>query len=364
MAGGQFVTQIERRLREHGHSEENIQSRVFGFENNLMRVNYAINKHKLVGTYRAENFLEADVQKKFDVVVGNPPYQHKSKSKGNKLWPKFIFKAVEQVKDTGYVSLVVPNGWLSGGSNMPGNKGVLSDIFNKYQVLCADVSDNVNKYFPGVGVTFSWFALHKKTLYQDTKIKTSNGVVDLDFRNFSFLPQDISEVSLSVYKKIFSKKSFNVVSFDRQKDANKHDISSGTHNIKHWVLDTGTTMQVAYLPYDKTPEFSKKKKILFPIRKFSDKNMVHIDLVGMPVLQQGFYIELPERSTQATVKSVVNSKLYKFIMISIHPTGFLKTNIIKSIPEIDLSKTWTDQEIYEHFGLTEEEIKYIEATVK
>jgi hypothetical protein len=36
----------------------------------------------------------------------------------------------------------------------------------------------------------------------------------------------------------------------------------------------------------------------------------------------------------------------------------------KVIPKIDLSKTWSDNELYELFGLTQEEIEYIEATVK
>ena len=52
------------------------------------------------------------------------------------------------------------------------------------------------------------------------------------------------------------------------------------------------------------------------------------------------------------------------MVYGIHPTGFLKTNIIKSIPYIEMDKIWTDEELYAHFGLTQEEIDYIEANVK
>ena len=45
MGGGQFVREIERRLREAGWSDENIRTRVFGFENDEMIMNFAINKY-------------------------------------------------------------------------------------------------------------------------------------------------------------------------------------------------------------------------------------------------------------------------------------------------------------------------------
>ncbi len=34
MAGGQFIRGINRKLRQYGHSDENIQSRVYGFSEN------------------------------------------------------------------------------------------------------------------------------------------------------------------------------------------------------------------------------------------------------------------------------------------------------------------------------------------
>jgi len=36
---------------------------------------------------------------------------------------------------------------------------------------------------------------------------------------------------------------------------------------------------------------------------------------------------------------------------------------LRWIPAVDLSRSWTDEELYKHFNLTEEEIKLIEETV-
>jgi hypothetical protein len=48
---------------------------------------------------------------KFDVVIGNPPYQMPTGSK--KLWPLFIKRGLQLVKDGGIVYLVTPTTWLN-----------------------------------------------------------------------------------------------------------------------------------------------------------------------------------------------------------------------------------------------------------
>ena len=103
IGGGQFVAEIERRLRAAGHSDENIKSRVFGFEYSLALIDIAINMNNLVGTYKKilyEDFFEWNTDMKFDVVVGNPPYL-----KGT--WLKFLKKVVTL---TTRISMISPDG--------------------------------------------------------------------------------------------------------------------------------------------------------------------------------------------------------------------------------------------------------------
>jgi len=75
IGGGQFVREIEQRLRAAGHSDVSIASRVFGFEDSMLHIRFAVNKHGLKGSYikkSYEDFFQMDGMR-FDVIVGNPP---------------------------------------------------------------------------------------------------------------------------------------------------------------------------------------------------------------------------------------------------------------------------------------------------
>ena len=102
LGGGQFVRVIEHRLREAGHSNKNIASRVYGYESNRMRINFAVNKYKLVGTYINKDLLDEEISMKFDVVVGNPPFKNGKETGGkSSLWRKIVSKSWKQLKDNG-----------------------------------------------------------------------------------------------------------------------------------------------------------------------------------------------------------------------------------------------------------------------
>ena len=66
MGGGQFLVAVVKRLRTAGHSDTNINKRVFGIGDAQWSVNYVRNKHKLLGNLSVGNFLEDSSNKKYD----------------------------------------------------------------------------------------------------------------------------------------------------------------------------------------------------------------------------------------------------------------------------------------------------------
>ena len=46
------------------------------------------------------------------------------------------------------------------------------------------------------------------------------------------------------------------------------------------------------------------------------------------------------------------------------PTQDAARNVYELVPLQDFSKPWTDQELYEKYGLTQDEIDYIESMIR
>lgn len=119
MAGGQFLVEIQRRLRETGHSDTNIASRMYGCETGQMRVNYAKNNKKLVtdNLYKMDFLTHDWGDMKFDVIVGNPPYQSETTasrlgSRGESaVWPSFVKTSLSLLKGEGWMCMVHPTSW-------------------------------------------------------------------------------------------------------------------------------------------------------------------------------------------------------------------------------------------------------------
>ena len=61
------------------------------------------------------DFLEWETDMKFDVIVGNPPYQNTS-AKKEKLWLDFLKKALELSNNV--VAFVTPDVWVDGQSKV------------------------------------------------------------------------------------------------------------------------------------------------------------------------------------------------------------------------------------------------------
>ena len=109
-AGLQSIIPLVNKLREYGHSDDNIRSRVFAFMENDVYLNYVMVKFSdLPVTF---DIYKESIDMKFDVVVGNPPYQIKvGPRKTEPIWDKFVFKGFDLLNENGFLMLIHPSGW-------------------------------------------------------------------------------------------------------------------------------------------------------------------------------------------------------------------------------------------------------------
>jgi len=354
IGGGQFVRAIEHRLRAHGHTDTNIRNRVFGFETSDLHIRFAVNKYRLVGQYvrkSYEKFFELDNIMKFDIVVGNPPYQTGKGEKGGKhsLWRKFVKQAFENVNKDGYVCIVCPG--------FPYDSNDLKDCFtnNTPMVLCNDATS----HFPGVGSEIKYWIVkegkHNSPFVVDSKVWT-NGLVD---------NPTIPSIVVSILNKIK-----NLPTFECKQDKGYNSTQYKNDTTDYFDLPKGksvypirhaSTVKICYVS---TPTACHtKNKVMMTFSGYPD--FEYFDGKTNPMsscYQMSGYLEVKNKKEGTALINVYNSNLYKFLA-SIKSAG-MRGTANYTLPKIDLSRSWTNTEIYNHFGLAQEEIDYVEANVK
>jgi len=302
----------------------------------------------------------------FDVVVGNPPYQKSGKGRAEKLWTKFIAQGSD-ISKNGYLLMITPNSWLAGSKNIKkGSIGVYHDYFCKYKLIYANI-EKCNIYFPKVGVKFSYFLLKsEKSENFETIWDLVNEKIKFDIRKFDFLPPNMNIVQMNINNKIFNKTCYKVIPLTGGDKFRKTGLDNPTqsHYIKTFVR--GNNLSTTYFAYfDKVVNESVAniRKVVIPMSG-AEKFMPFVDCEGIPVCISSYIIELDEKDIYNGALSYFNSKIVRFLFEKNRSSGFIQVFVAKNIPKLDLSKTWTDQELYEHFNLTQEEIDYIEESVK
>jgi len=141
-----------------------------------------------------EDFFEMLKEKKegrkFDVVVGNPPYQVNSKieskngSKGsrNTIWEKFVSKSIEVCKENGYVSLVHPPRWRKPQDNT----GKLLKSKNLLYLEMHNKNDGMKTF--GCMTRYDWYILINSSYDHKTTVKDENGnISNINLDDFPFL---------------------------------------------------------------------------------------------------------------------------------------------------------------------------------
>lgn len=179
MGTGVFLIEIVRRLVYiYGYSELDAKSRVYGYEIRVKYINRMLRRGFL--NVQHKDFLCDEIKMKFDVVIGNPPYQKKvGPRKTEAIWPKFVEKSFEICKEGGYVSLIHPNGWR----NVDGNyKNVQNKIKSKNLIYLSINSVESGQQIFKVTTPFDWYLVQNCSNIGKNKIKFEDGnekIIDL-----------------------------------------------------------------------------------------------------------------------------------------------------------------------------------------
>ncbi len=320
---------------------------------------------------------------KFDVIIGNPPYQLVDgggrESAAIPLYHKFINQA-KKLSPT-YISMIVPARWYSGGRGLDEFRDEMLHDERMTEIHDFPITSDC---FPGLNIRggvcyFLWNKQHKGDCLivnykSGTKINSikrplleKNSSVFVRYNQAVSILRKVQELNEPTMESIVStQKPFgfrsNYDKFVKEK--------SGKYNIK--LYRVGETGFVSLDQISKNQNLVKKYKVIASKASPGGDEYPH-QILTKPIISEPesvcteTYLIIKEAKSEEEAKNIVSyiyTKFFRFMVSLIKNTQNISKAVYSFVPIQDLSKPWTDAELYKKYKLTKEEIDFIESMIR
>ena len=354
---GNFPFVIYYKLLKY-HKREHILSNMLYFNDlNLKRINVMQKIFDYDLNIYNEDYLKLNIVQKFDLIVANPPYAKllengKRASKNHNLIGLFIKKSLEILNARGFLLYITPDNWMSYA-----DRNTLICELTKLQIIYLNIHI-AKKYFKKIGSSFVWYLIEnvpsykpisiegiwKKNIYKDT----------VESEERKFIPLYYTKVIQSIIHKTIDNNSiakFDVkTSSDLHKYTKKQFISSTQDDIyKYKLIHTPKQTVWSSRPHKYQDGF----KVFISTTSYYG---TFVDNCGMT--QSIAFIMCKDETEAENISMVLDHPMYKFINDICRYGNFNNIRILQKFPYCD-----NYDDVYEKFGITEEEIKFIESNL-
>jgi site-specific DNA-methyltransferase (adenine-specific) len=353
---------------------------IFDREEGLENHAYAFIHTKEINARLAE-ILGGNMQ--FDVIIGNPPYQMTGGGGGSNdssIYHLFVEQAMRL--EPRFLSMVIPSRWMAGGRGLDEfrarmlNEGHLRNL--------TDFSDS-GEAFPGVQIKggvcyFLWDATHEGTC-NVTRVAAGQEHIQLNRQLGEFDVFVRDERALGILRKVLEHKEPPVL------DLVSGDTPFGiATNFEDWTeksaegkialhLITKSKRTVGYM---KRADIRKNAglidvwKVLVPEAYGAGESFPHQilgkEIVAAPpsVCTQSYLAVAPFKSEKEakSFASYYRTRLFRFLVSLRKITQHALRSTYTWVPRQSWDKTWTDELLYEKYGITRDEVTFIESMIR
>lgn len=317
---------------------------------------------------------------KFDVIIGNPPYQLSDGGNGASAKPIYhLF--VEQAKKLKprYLSMIIPARWYAGGKGLDNfRNSMLTD--DRLRIMHDFV--NASDCFTGVEIKGGvCYFLWDRDYHGDCTVFSHSGNKIISTMSRPLLEKNCDTFiryndAIQILHKVqaLQEKTFDTMVSARKPFGFATDFRNYAKNVDMaHCIKLYAQKDIGYISrsqVEKNAEWIDLWKVYIP-EAIGSGNM-ETDIVK-PVLGEPqtacteTYVVVSPTTNKAMAENIIsyiNTKFFHFLLGLKKITQHTTSKTYSFVPMQDFSKTWTDEELYRKYQLNKEETAFIENMIR
>ncbi len=322
---------------------------------------------------------EAIFNMKFDVIIGNPPYQLSDGGFGRSASPIY-HRFVHQAKKLAprYLTMIIPSRWFAGGKGLDDFR---EEMLNDARITKIVDFEDSSELFPGVSVAggICYFLWDKHSNGPCEIVNMNKGVEAVSLRSLNEFSTFIRHSqAVPIIRKVLSRgerrmneqvssykpfglrtyvkpqKSGDIVLYWQKGEGpyKRKDITVGIDMIDKWkVISSRSGHEHAGNPGADGSRRVLAKTVVLPPGTICTET----------------YLVIGSYTTQEQAENLLaymKTRFFRFLMSLFMYSHSITKDTYAFIPILDMTKRWTDSKLYRRYGLTSEEISFIESKIR
>lgn len=317
---------------------------------------------------------------KFDVIVGNPPYQLSdggAEKSASPIYQKFVEQAIKL--NPRYLSMIIPARWYSGGKGLDEFR---SKMLNDNRMSEIHDYPETSDCFPGLNIRggvcyFLWEKEHtgncKITSHKGGHIGKTVERPLLEKGSDVFIRYN---EAISILRKV---QKFKEESFAKLVSAHKafglRTYVRGKEKPFEGSIKLYQTGGIGYINKNevvKNAQWIKEYKVIVPYASPGTDTYPHL-ILSKPLISEPnscsteTYLVVGPFATKKkceNVQSYMRTKFLRFLILLIKPSQHITQKTYQFVPIQNFDESWSDEKLYKKYGLTEAEQTFIDSLIR
>ena len=317
---------------------------------------------------------------KFDVIVGNPPYQLSDGGFGRSASPIYQnFVAQAKKLNPRFLTMIIPSRWFAGGKGLDDFR---EEMLHDERIREIHDFPDATDVFPGVQIKsgicyFKWDrdnkGLCKVSSYAKGTVVSAMERPLLAFGADTFIRYN---EAIAIVKKVnrYNETSMKEIVSVSKPFGLRTNFLGKSKPFKNSItlFQNGGIGYVSKHEIESDMEAVSRFKVFIPPLGSGSDSFPH-PILGRPFLgrpntactETYIYIGLFDNDSEPlNLISYISTRFFRFLVLLNKPAQHATKKVYHFVPVQDFKQPWTDEKLYKKYGLTKDEISFIESMVR